>query len=117
MVAVMICAVSTSEVLILPDVAISLVAMTSMVTDCSGWWLAQRVVPEQSSVFLVSTIMKRGALKATCLLCDSEKFVLVVNLNVGQCWVLILSPLQMCAVKAKVMVTMFTLGILIQLWC
>ena len=60
--------------------------------------------------------MKRGELKATCLLCGSEEFVLVVDLNVGQRWALKCSPWQMCAVKAKVMVTMFTLVVLIQLW-
>ncbi len=60
--------------------------------------------------------MKRAELKATCLLCGLDKFVLVVDLKVGQCWVLIFFPLQMCAVKAKVMVTMFALVVLIQLW-
>ena len=57
--------------------------------------------------------MKRGELKITCLLCGSEEFVLVFDLNVGQCWVLICFPLQMCAVKSKVMVTMFVLVVLI----
>ena len=57
--------------------------------------------------------MKRAELEATCLICGLEEFVLVFDLNVGQCWVLICSPLQMCAVKAKVMVTMFTLVVLI----
>ena len=64
---------------------------------------------------MVSTIMKRGELKATCLLCGSEEFVLVVDLNVGQRWVLNFSRWQMCAVKANVMVTMFALAVLIQL--
>ena len=59
--------------------------------------------------------MKRAELKATCLLCGSEEFVLVFDLNVGQRWVLNCSPLQMCAVKAKVMVTMFVLAVLIRL--
>ena len=40
MVDVVTCAVSTSEALILPDLAISLVAMTSLVTDFPGWWLS-----------------------------------------------------------------------------
>ena len=60
--------------------------------------------------------MKRGELKATCLSCDSEMFVLVVNLSAGQRWVLNCSPWQKCAVKAKVMVIMFALMVLIQLW-
>ena len=70
---------------------------------------------QQCSVFLVSTIMKRGALKATCLLCNLEPFVLVVDLNAGHCWVLNHSPWQMCAVKAKVMVIMFVLAVLLLL--
>jgi len=61
--------------------------------------------------------MKRGELKVTCLLCGSEEFVLVVVLNVEQRWVLNCSPWQMCVVKAKVMVTIFDLAVLIQLWC
>ena len=64
----------------------------------------------------MSPIMKRAELKITCLLCGSEEFVLVFNNNVGKCWVLICFPLQMCVVKAKVMVTMFALVVLIQLW-
>ena len=59
--------------------------------------------------------MKRAELKITCLLCGLEEFVLVFDLSVGQKWVLICFPLQMCAVKAKVMVTMFALVVLIQL--
>jgi hypothetical protein len=59
--------------------------------------------------------MKRAEQKATCLLCGLEEFVLVVDLNVGQRWVLNHFPWQMCAVQAKVMVTMFALGILIRL--
>jgi hypothetical protein len=62
---------------------------------------------------LGETIMKRGELKATCLLCGLEEFVLVVDLNVGQRWVLNCSLWQMCAVKANVMVTMFALAVLI----
>ena len=53
--------------------------------------------------------MKRAELKIICMLCGLEEFVLVFDLNVGQCWVLICFPVQMCAVKAKVMVTMFAL--------
>jgi hypothetical protein len=60
--------------------------------------------------------MKGGELKTTCLLCGSEEFVLVADLNVVQRWVLNCSPWQMCAVKAKMMVTMFALVVLIQLW-
>ena len=71
---------------------------------------------DQQYTVLVSTIMKRAKLKATCLLCGLEEFVLVVDLNVGQRWVLNCSQLQMCAVKAKVMVTVFALVVLIQLW-
>ena len=63
----------------------------------------------------MSTIMKRAELKVTCLLDGLEEFVLVVNLNAGQRWVLICVPLQMCAVKAKVMVTIFALVVLIRL--
>ena len=37
------CPASTSEDLILPDLTISLLVMTSLVIDCPGWWLAQRV--------------------------------------------------------------------------
>ena len=37
------CAASTSEELILPDLTLTLVAMTSLVIDCPGWWLAQRL--------------------------------------------------------------------------
>ena len=111
MVAVVTCAGSTSEVLILPDLAITLVLMTFLVTDCPGWWLDQRVSLQQCTV-LVPTIMKRVALKATCLLCDLEKLVLVVNLDAGQCWVLSCSPQQMFAVTAKVMVNMFAMVVL-----
>jgi hypothetical protein len=107
--------VSTSEVVTLPGLAMSLVSMTSLVPDCPGWWLAQRVSLQQFTV-LVSTIMKKGALKATCLLCNLEKFVLVVNLNAGKCWVLSCSPLQMFAVKVKVMVNMFAAMVFFQLW-
>ena len=57
--------------------------------------------------------MKRAELKATCVLCGLEEFVLVVNLNVGQSWVLNCFLWQMCAVKAKMMVTMFTLVVVI----
>ncbi len=57
--------------------------------------------------------MKRGELKATCLLCGLDEFVLAVDLNVGQRWVLNFSPWQMCAVKTNVMVTMFALAALI----
>jgi hypothetical protein len=67
----------------------------------------------QQCTALVLTITKRAELKATCLLYGSEEFVLVVDLNVGQHWVLYCFLWQMCAVKAKVMVTMFALGILI----
>ena len=35
------CAVLTSEALILPDLTISLVAVTSLVIVCPVWWLAQ----------------------------------------------------------------------------
>jgi hypothetical protein len=59
--------------------------------------------------------MKGGELKATCLLCGLEEFVLAADLNVGQHWVLNCSPWQMCAVKANVMVTMFALEVLIRL--
>ena len=57
--------------------------------------------------------MKRAELKITCMLCGSDEFVLVFDLNVGQCWVLICFPLQMYAVTAKAMVTMFALVVLI----
>ena len=67
---------------------------------------------QQCSV-LVSTIMKRAEFKVTCLLCGLTEFVLVVDLNFGQHWVLDCSPWQMCAVKAKVMVTIFALVVLI----
>ncbi len=59
--------------------------------------------------------MKRVELKVTCLLCGLDEFVLAVNLNVGQHWLLNCSPWQMCEVKANVMVTMFALAVLIQL--
>ncbi len=59
--------------------------------------------------------MKRVELKATCLLCGSDEFVLAFDLNVGQRWVLNCSLWQMCAVKANVMVTMFAQTVLIQL--
>ena len=59
--------------------------------------------------------MKRGELKATCLSCDSETFVLVINLNAVQRWVLNCSLWQQCAVKAKVIMIMFALVVLIQL--
>ena len=112
MVVVIICAVSISENLILPELAISLLEMTSLVTDCPGWWLALWVFLQQCTV-LVSPIMKDGELKATCLSCDSETFVLVINLNAVQRWVLKCSPWQQCAVKAKLMMIMFALVVLI----
>ena len=59
--------------------------------------------------------MIEGVLKVTCLLCNSEKFVLVVNLNTGQCWVLSCFPWQMFAVKVKVMVKMFAMVVLFRL--
>ena len=111
MVAVVNCAVSTSEVVTLPDLAMYLVLMTFLVPDGPGWWMVRCVSLQQWTV-LVSTIMKRVALKVTCLSCDSEKLVLVVNLNAGQCWVLSCSPWQMFAVKAKVMVNMLAIVVL-----
>ena len=74
---------------------------------------SQGILCCQQCTVLVLTIMKRAELKATCLSCGSKEFVLVVNLNVGQRWVLNCSPWQMCAVKAKVMVIMFAMVVLI----
>jgi hypothetical protein len=111
MVAVVTCVVSTFEVVTLPDLDMLLVSMTSLVSDCPGWWLARRVSLQKYTV-LVSTIMIGGVLKVTCLLCNSEKFVLAVNLNAGQCWVLSCFPWQMFAVKVKVMVKIFAMVVL-----
>ena len=114
MVAVATCVVSTFEVVTLPGLDMLLVSMTSLVSDCPGWWLAQRVSLQKCTV-LVSAIMVEGVLKVTCLLCNSEKFVLAVNLNDGQCWVLSCFPWQMFALKVKVMVKMFAMVVLFQL--
>ena len=51
-----------------------------------------------------------------CSCLGSQKPILVLGLNVGRWWFLICSPLQMCTVNIKVLVTMFALVCFIQLW-